>query len=41
MNIDAVPPDRLDLGDDEEGSVDCPDGICNFDPPAVYADCDI
>ena len=41
MNIDAVPPDRLDLGDDEEGSVDCPDGICTFDPPAVYADCDI
>lgn len=26
INIDAVHPDRLDLG----GSHDCPDGICNF-----------
>lgn len=37
MNIDAVHPDRLDVG----GSHDCPDGICNFDPEPVYADCEI
>lgn len=38
MNIDAVHPDRLDV---EDGSHDCPDGICNFDPEPVFADCDI
>jgi hypothetical protein len=27
INVDAVHPDRLDIG----GSHDCPDGICNFD----------
>jgi hypothetical protein len=37
MNIDAVHPDRLEGG----GSHACPDGICNFDPEPVYADCEI
>jgi hypothetical protein len=37
MNIDAVHPDRLESG----GNQDCPDGICNFDPAPVFADCEI
>jgi len=37
MNIDAVHPDRLEDG----GSHACPDGICNFDPEPVFADCEI
>ena len=37
INIDAVHPDRLESG----GSHDCPDGICNFDPEPVFADCEI
>ena len=37
MNVDAVHPDRLDIG----GSHDCPDGICNFDPEPVFADCEL
>lgn len=38
MNIDAVHPDRLDV---DGGTHNCPDGICSFDPPAVFADCEI
>ncbi len=37
MNVDAIHPDRLDVG----GSHDCPDGICNFDPEPVFADCEL
>ena len=37
MNVDAVHPDRLEDG----GSHDCPDGLCNFDPEPVFADCEI
>ena len=37
MNIDAVHPDRLESG----GNHACPDGICNFDPEPVFADCEI
>lgn len=36
INIDAVHPDRLDIG----GSHDCPDGICNFSYQD-YAPCDL
>jgi len=38
MNVDAVHPDRLDVDD---GTHDCPDGICNFDPEPVFADCEL
>lgn len=37
MNVDAVHPDRLDVG----GTHACPDGICNFDPEPVFADCEL
>jgi hypothetical protein len=38
MNVDAIHPDRLDVDD---GTHDCPDGICNFDPEPVFADCEL
>ena len=38
MNVDAIHPDRLDVVD---GTHDCPDGICNFDPEPVFADCEL
>jgi Tfp pilus assembly protein PilV len=38
MNVDAVHPDRLDVDD---GTHACPDGICNFDPEPVFADCEL
>lgn len=43
MNVDAIHPDRLDFDGDgsTDGSHDCPDGICNFDPAAVFADCEL
>ena len=36
INVDAVHPDRLDIG----GTHDCPDGICNFSYQD-YAPCDL
>ncbi|MCH8262840.1 MAG: hypothetical protein IIA77_07305 [Proteobacteria bacterium] len=43
MNIDAIHPDRLDFDGDgsTDGSHACPDGICNFDPEPVFADCEL
>jgi hypothetical protein len=36
INVDAVHPDRLDIG----GNHDCPDGICNFSYQD-FAPCDL
>ncbi len=37
INVDAVHPDRLESG----GAHDCPNGICNFDPPGLFMDCSL